>query len=649
LKKVRQLIDECQFQEARTLIRQFEKENNLIPEEQITFLILKGDLYRILGRYEDALNLSETAFDMSNSIGNKLLSFDSLFIKMQSLIDTYMIDEAYQTLNRLNKIFESLQNASHDKILQKEADLTYISARIYTDSTKFEQAEESFKKYLEIREKIGNKAKIAQAFRYISYLFLFKQDFTQALKFGEMGLAIKEIYKSDKSSILALMAGVCFRKGELDLALRYNKEHIRFAKEINLKGWIASGLRQRAIIYRLKGDLFKAIQYLERGLSLIEKTGVLINNLGILGLLIEFNLDRGSLEEAKKYLDQYKQLAKKEKNLYINQALNLSIAVFLKKSKNLRDRLKAEMLLKQYLDEESPIKVHATTSLWKLEMMAHLCDLLLTEFRRSNDLGLLDEIKPLLTEFKNLAEQQNSYWRLAEVNLLEAKLALIQTNMGEAKRLLTEAQKIADDHGLGLLAQQISNEHDKLLEQMEILEDFKEKKVPISERLKVVSIEEVVERILDKRAVEPSKIVDEEPILLMIIAEGGVLLLSYAFHEEWKNNNELLGSFMSAFSSFSDEFFSEELDRVKFGQYTVLMKAIPNFSICYVFKGQSYLAKQKLTHFTNRIQNNRPIAQTLNNFFQKSQVIEIKEFPFLEAFIAEIFTPTDQISENLIN
>jgi hypothetical protein len=38
LKKVRQLIDECQFQEARTLIRQFEKENNLIPEEQITFL-----------------------------------------------------------------------------------------------------------------------------------------------------------------------------------------------------------------------------------------------------------------------------------------------------------------------------------------------------------------------------------------------------------------------------------------------------------------------------------------------------------------------------------------------------------------------------------------------------------------------------------
>ncbi len=378
---------------------------------------------------------------------------------------------------------------------------------------------------------------------------------------------------------------------------------------------------------------------------LVEKTGVLINNFGIYMLLIDYNIERGNPKEAKRYLDKFKQLVDKEKNLFFNQLLNLSTAVFLKKSTNIRDRIKAEMLFKQFVEDES---IHVHVSVWKIEAIAHLCDLLLTEFRISADLEILDEIKKLIPPFKTIAERQNSFWRLAEVNLLEGKLALLQMNIGEARRLLTEAQKIADEHGLGLLAQKISSEHDTLLEQLEVLEELKEKKASISERLNLVSIEDVVERILNKKAVEPSKIGDEEPILLMLIAEGGVLLFSYPFSEEWKRNNELLGSFMSAFTSFSDEFFSEELDRVKFGQYTVLMKAILNFSICYVFKGQSYLAKKKLTHFTNRIQNNRSIAQTLNDFYNKSQVIEIKNFPFLEIFITEIFTPTNQLTSNSI-
>jgi tetratricopeptide (TPR) repeat protein len=602
-----------------------------------------------LGRYEDAINLSENAYKMSESHKNSLQMFNSLFVKIKVLLDIFEIDEAYELANQLEKLFGSLKNMSSAKLMIKEAELAYIMGRAYSDHHEFKKAEEFFKKSLTFREKIGDKAKISQVLLWLGQNLKHQGELIHSLKYFEQCLAVEEICLLDKCYALAYLADSHMIKGELVQALKYNKDWQNVAEIINLKALTANSLSQAGNIYRLKGDLNKALEYFERSLMLIEKTGVIIGRPAIFTALIEINISKGSSETAKDYLKRFEQYVKKVKGTpahksQLNQQLNYCNAMILKSSTNLRDRVKAELLLKNIMVSDS----WAIYAQWKpLGVIVQLCELLLIEFRRSNDLEILDEIKPLTKQLKALAESQNSFSGLAEVHLLEAKLALIQTNMGEARRLLTLAQKIADDNGLGLLAQKISIEHDTLLEQLDVWEELKVKKTPISERIDAVSIEEVMERMLNKKAVEPSKISDEQPILLMVIAEGGVLLFSYPFSEEWKHNDELLGSFMSAFTSFSDEFFSEELDRVKFGQYIVLMKTIPNFSICYVFKGQSYLAKQKLAHFTSRIQNNQSITKTLDNFYKKSQVIEIKDFPFLEAFITEIFTSTDQISDNL--
>ena len=94
---------------------------------------------------------------------------------------------------------------------------------------------------------------------------------------------------------------------------------------------------------------------------------------------------------------------------------------------------------------------------------------------------------------------------------------------------------------------------------------------------------------------------------------------------------------MTSFSSISDEIFSEGLDRAKFGPYTVLMESVSNFLICYLFKGQIYLAKQKLTKFIERIQDSTSIWQTLNKFQKTSQVVELRDVPVMESLLTEIF------------
>jgi len=154
----------------------------------------------------------------------------------------------------------------------------------------------------------------------------------------------------------------------------------------------------------------------------------------------------GSYEEAKSYLTDFRQFVDQSNNKQAERMYHLSEGLVLKASPNLRDHFKAEMIFKEFIEAKKNVQYTVTA-------ITHLCDLLLMELRRTNDLNILDELNPLITRFSNIAEYQESFWRLTQAKILQAKLALIQMNMGEARRLLTEAQLIANEHGLGLMAQ----------------------------------------------------------------------------------------------------------------------------------------------------------------------------------------------------
>lgn len=153
-----------------------------------------------------------------------------------------------------------------------------------------------------------------------------------------------------------------------------------------------------------------------------------------------------------------------------------------------------------------------------------------------------------------------------------------------------------------------------------------------------------MDRLRGIRTLEPPKIVDEQPILLMIIAEGGVLIFSHPLSEEWKFDDDLFGGFLTAFNSINDEIFSEGLDRVKFGNHTVLIEPIESFSVCYLFKGQTYPAKQKLIKFIDRIKNDAATLMTLDKYNTTNRVVELIDVPFIKNLLIEIFKLGRKIS-----
>ncbi|MFX1326104.1 MAG: hypothetical protein ACFE8N_14235, partial [Promethearchaeota archaeon] len=147
----------------------------------------------------------------------------------------------------------------------------------------------------------------------------------------------------------------------------------------------------------------------------------------------------------------------------------------------------------------------------------------------------------------------------------------------------------------------------------------------------------VVGRMQGKRAIEFPKLSPEVPILLLILGEGGFPLFSIQFGGDFRIQDGILGGFLTAVNDFSGEIFSKRLDRAKFGDYLLLMESVNIFLVCYFFKGQTYLAKQKLAKFTERIQSTTLIWQSLIKFYKTHRIVELKDIPALEIAINEIF------------
>ena len=117
----------------------------------------------------------------------------------------------------------------------------------------------------------------------------------------------------------------------------------------------------------------------------------------------------------------------------------------------------------------------------------------------------------------------------------------------------------------------------------------------ISERIQLASLNGVLGRMKGKGAVGPPKVTKEKPILLLIMSKDGIPHFSYPFQENI-DFEPLFSSFLSAFNSFGSELFSSEssIERINIGEHRILVNHIENLIVCYVIKGQSFLAKRKL-------------------------------------------------------
>jgi len=630
---VRRLLKKGKFKEALLLLEDLEEKVVLTDSDQLSCHLLKSYVYMCYGNHEESFKYSQKAYQESLTLKNHLFSIDALVIMARALIWLGDMEKALNFVIQGEDILKNLSNISTPEREKREANIECVKGGISWFTGDLNQAIQYTNRSLELCEKLGNKNELVEVLFYIGGLnILSKIDLKYGFKILEQGIALaEEINHPYAKSIFPAMFGIIYAlKGEFKESLSYYKKVLPIFRENNNKHWYLATLNNMSSLYIELGDFDTALLYIKQSLELAKESGNNWQISGFIATMIEVLFNKGDFEQAHKYLEQLEKVCKKEDNKMMENNYIMNKALLLKASPRIRDRAKAEELFKKIIDGK------LIMSETKINALLYLCELLLDEIQITNALEILDEINPRVTQLLDIANKSSSYWVLSETYTLQAKLALVTLDLNGARRLLTKAQKIAETHGMLRLATKISIEHDNLLKELAIWKNLEDSDDTLKERLKLAKLNEQMAHMLKKRPIEFPKASEEDPVTILVITEGGTPLFSHSFIEGKEFESSLFSGFLTTIDYFMKETFSEGLDRFIFGDYTLLMKSVAPFFICYIFKGESYYALQRIKYFVENIQK-EGLWQNLIKLFQSNRSIHLNDIPLLESLITEIF------------
>ncbi len=587
-------------------------------EDMSNFYNNLGIIYRVQGNNDLAAEYFEKSLEISLKINN-----------LPTMSRTYNnIGTVHYFKGDLNKALEYFEKSLEiRKIIGNKQDIAGSLnniAMIYQSKGETDKALKSLEESLEIYQELGINTIIAKIYNNMGVIRDGKGDLNEALEYFNKALDIYTNLKSEDEKLSALFnkANVFKQQGELVKALESMDKCLEISKTIGNKQDIADSLVNISEINYLGGETKQAEEYLKESLATIKEVG---NNLTlsiIYFLLIRILVDLEDIGQAQSILHDYQIIAEKEKdNKIINQSFRVSEALVLKESSRLKDIAKAQTNLVEVINEE--VIQQETTVIALLT----ICEMLINEFYEVKEAEILEELSLYIRKLEEIGEKQNSYWLIAETYWLKAQISLLNLELEEAQLLLQEAQKIADEKGLKKLAIVLSNEHDKILEQLERWEELLEKNASLNERAELIQLEELAKKMIRMGTTTPD-LPDEKPILFMIINETGFTLFSKEYVET-SSDSILLGGLLTAINNLVSIMFASAgwLERIKHEKYTLIFKKSSNITLCYAFEGQSYLATKKMEAITNQITGNESIVNQLEKSYSLGLDIkkELKE------------------------
>ncbi|MFX1304831.1 MAG: tetratricopeptide repeat protein [Promethearchaeota archaeon] len=631
-----ELFDTGKLDEALEILNDESHFEGLSLQQKSHFQFLKGLILFYLNKGEDLVSLGETIYKEGQKCNDNLQSFDGLFFIITGLVIAGKFEEAFKLFEKAQSALKLISNLSKEIITQREARLSVVKAFAGLHGGKVDLIEKSLGWILDSQEKFDKSFEIVWANLIMaSYLIRVKSNFDLSIEHIEKALSIAMKIKFNHYWIATCQiyfGGYYMFIGEMDKSLEYNLKGLELFKKIKSSFNIAILLNNIGNLYDEMGEYQLAVEHLEESINLLEQIPQGFFSIqGAIEGLIALAVEHGDNERAQKYFRRLENMYNQKKNERIEFGYKFIKALILKTSPRIRDKAKAEELFKKLIETDT-IFFEAI-----IEAHIHLCDILLTEYRIENNIEVLNELNYYISRLLDIAEKQHSYLVFCETFILQAKLALLNFDIKSARLFLTKAQKIAESYSMKRLAMKISIEHDELLRKTKMWENLKISEVSLSERLELTGLNEQMENMVKRRMIEVPEISKEDPVMLLILTEGGNLLFSKKFVEDFSFEDDILGGFLTTINYIISEVFSEGLDRAIFGQYTLLMMPLQPFLVCYIFKGASYYAYNKIKNFLDSIHNDNVIWHSLQKFYQKSKSIQIDDIPSLESLITEIF------------
>lgn len=640
-------------------------------------IICKGYALLGLGKLDECLNMVEKGENLLDSLKNikkyVMIEKQAIISELKGMIYRYKGNTilAYDFLNQSLSIMEKLKNKGG------QAGLLNNLGIIHASKYEIDQALEFLQRSLGMFEELEMVSPKCKVLNNIGLVHSLKGEFDLALEFYQKSSELNKEFNEKKPEATLLMntAQIYHHRGDLETAIEYNHKCQKIFEELNCSFERAICLNTIGTIHELRGELYKAHDLYTKGFITFKevdnkpRTAMAYNNIGNTYLdggdidkaishyeealeifknscndletcitlynLISVNIQHDSKDISQKYLHNLQEINERRNDNIINQIYHLAQALVLKTSERVINQAEAQQIFQTIIDEK---KIRNEFSIIAKK---NLFELLIQELSTSGDEEILDEIKEISQDLITIAKKQQSSSLLIETYILQSKMALLELDIETARQLLNTARKIAEEKELQRLAVMISREYDSLLSQMSRWTNLADRDVSLAERLELAELESMVTRLIRKKA-EIDELSEEEPILFLILARSGMSMFSKHFISESQLVDQLIGGFLTAINAFTQQAFSESgtIEGIKHREYTILMNPTDPLLCCYVFKGPSYYALQKLKNFSETIK----VSDTIWNTMLEASKIgrDISEDNAINDLVTKIFLSSSE-------
>ena len=273
-------------------------------------------------------------------------------------------------------------------------------------------------------------------------------------------------------------------KGELDRALTYLEQSLAIRKVSGQNEDIAESLHYIGKIIQQQGKLDPAWEYFEESLTYLNEPDDNLFISGILLDLVSFVNHKRYYEQSDEYLHRLKKIKDQEENAIINQRYRMAKALFLKTSSRIRDKALVQEMFQQISEED--IVDHRIT----VVAMYNLCESLVDELKAYGDQSVILEAKSLAKKLSKLAHKQTSPLLAIDALILQAKLTMVEGNLIKAEEFFDRAKKTSEDKNLGsYIISKVSTERKNLEDQYEAWQRLIKDKASFKDRLEQAQLE----------------------------------------------------------------------------------------------------------------------------------------------------------------
>lgn len=448
------------------------------------------DIYGTRGYKDKSLEYAEKEHEISVEISNKY------FISMS----LEQIGFAYWRKGEFDLLLEYAKKALEIREKQgneRGAANSYASIAVYHGEIgEWKKCLEYTQKAYNILSEMGKREEGKGWLVNIGVCYYFLGEFDEALKnYQECYEYQKEKGYFGQYNCLGNIAYTYISKGEFDRALKINEELLDFYSRAGVRGGIVGCYLKEAEIYKRKGLFKKTLEYLEKALTLqIEGK----NKIDIAGTYYEIILVAVKMENhdlAKEYFEKLEKITEDIEYKSIRRLVMVAEGIILKNSSEVRDRIRAEVLFEQLLQEE-------IGSYLQIEILLQLSELLLVELKETSDKKYLNKLEKSISKLIEIGTKNHLPAVIIECLWFKSQLAMLELDVDKARELLTQALNTAESKGYNILALKITNSKEQIIKQTMALEEIGKDKAPIAKRMEIIRVENGFKEMKEKEAFE---------------------------------------------------------------------------------------------------------------------------------------------------